>query len=222
MAKAVRSILALLLFVSCVSWPAMAQSTTATISGAVQDEKEAAIPGAVVTVRNVETNVTQTAQTDDSGNYRFASLPVGAYELTVESSGFAKHVQTGITLALNQSGVVDVTLKPGGLQEVVTVTENASILNTTTAEVSTRFDSRRVSELPLAPNRNVFNIALSAPGVSQIGAGQTGFANGISFSSNGGRLRSNNFMIDGQDITIRASRAASSRSTIPTSCRKFD
>ena len=199
MAKAVRSILALLLFVASVSWPAMAQSTTATISGSVQDEKEAAIPGAVVTARNVETNVTQTAQTDDSGNYRFPSLPVGAYELTVESSGFAKHVQTGITLELNQAGVVDVTLKPGGLQEVVTVTENASILNTTTAEVSTRFDSRRLSDLPLGPTRNVLAVALSAPGVSQLGAGQTGFAAGISFSSNGGRVRSNNFQIDGQD-----------------------
>lgn len=80
------------------------------------------------------------------------------------------------------------------------MTENASLLNTTTSEVSTRFDERRLSELPIAPNRNVYNVLLSVPGVSQLGSGQTGFANGISFSSNGGRLRSNNFMIDGQDI----------------------
>ncbi|HEU4766797.1 MAG TPA: hypothetical protein VFS77_05460, partial [Pyrinomonadaceae bacterium] len=84
-------------------------------------------------------------------------------------------------------------------QEVVNVTENAAIINTSNAEVSTQFDSRRLSELPLGPTRNVLAVALSAPGVSQLGAGQTGFANGISYSSNGGRVRSNNFMVDGQD-----------------------
>ncbi|MDQ3754738.1 MAG: carboxypeptidase-like regulatory domain-containing protein, partial [Acidobacteriota bacterium] len=200
MARAVKTMLALVALLAAIAVPVFAQSTTATISGTVEDEKQAAIPNATVSVRNVETNVTQSAQTDDSGTYRFSNLAVGAYEVTIEAPGFAKHVQTGITLALNQPAVINVALKPGGLQEVVTVTENASILNTATAEVSTRFDSRRVSELPLAPNRNVFNVALSAPGVSQLGSGQTGFANGISFSSNGGRLRSNNFMIDGQDI----------------------
>jgi len=100
---------------------------------------------------------------------------------------------------LNQNAVVDVSLKAGGVQEVVNVTENAAIINTSNAEVSTQFDSRRLSELPLGPTRNVLAVALSAPGVSQLGAGQTGFAAGISYSSNGGRVRSNNFMVDGQD-----------------------
>jgi hypothetical protein len=119
--------------------------------------------------------------------------------VTVEASGFAKHVQTGITLDLNQNAVIDVAMKAGGVQEVVTVTENAALLNTTTAEVSTRFDSRRLSELPLSTNRNVYNVALSAAGVGQLNSGQSAFANGINFSANGGRVRSNNFMIDGQD-----------------------
>jgi hypothetical protein len=200
MAKAAKRMFALFALLLCTAWPVAAQSTTGTISGSVLDEKEAAIPNATVAARNVETNVSVTTQTGDQGNYRFQNLPVGPYEVTVEAPGFAKYVQTGITLLLNQNAVIDVSMKAGGVQEVVTVTENAALLNTTTAEVATRFDSRRVSELPLAPNRNVFNVALSAPGVSQLGAGQTGFANGISFSSNGGRLRSNNFMIDGQDI----------------------
>ncbi len=199
MARAAKSMLALIALLLCAAWPVAAQ-TTGTISGAVQDEKEAAIPGANVMVRNVETNISQTTQTGDQGTYRFANLPVGAYEVTVEAPGFAKHIQTGIQLLLNQVAVVNISMKTGGVQEVVTVTENAALLNTATAEVSTRFDSRRVSELPLSTNRNVFNVALSAPGVSQLGPGQSGFAQGISYSSNGGRLRSNNFMIDGQDI----------------------
>ncbi len=185
-------------FFAFLSFPVMAQ-TTGSISGEVRDEKQAVIPNATVTVRNVKTNETRTAQTDSDGRYRFTSMPVGDYEVTVESSGFAKYVQSGITLVLNQPATVDVTMKPGGVTEVVNVVENASILNTSTAEVGTRFDERRLTELPVATNRNVYNLALSAPGVSQLGPNQVGFAAGINYSANGGRVRSNNFMIDGQD-----------------------
>ncbi len=177
-----------------------AQSTTASISGTVSDEQQSVIPGATVTVRNTSTGFSRTGTTNSEGRYQFVNLPLGSYEVTVEAADFGKYVQTGITLVVNQNAVVDAVLKPGGVAETVTVTENASLLNTTTPEVSTRFDERRLSELPIATNRNVFNVLLSVPGVSQLGSGQTGFANGISFSSNGGRVRSNNFMIDGQDI----------------------
>jgi hypothetical protein len=177
-----------------------AQSTTASILGVVTDEKGSVIPSATVTARNTETGFSRNSQTDGDGRYNLVNLPLGAYEVSVEAANFGKYVQTGITLSVNQNAVVDATLKAGGVQEVVTVTENASLLNTTTAEVSTRFDEKRLSELPIASNRNVYNVLLSVPGVSQLSSGQTSFANGISFSSNGGRLRSNNFMLDGQDI----------------------
>src|SRR5687768_10263958 len=174
---------------------------TGTITGTVKDPKDALVAKATVTARNTQTNNTRTTQTDDDGRYRLEGLPIGQYEVTVESTGFAKFTQTGIGLDVNQIAVVDVAMNPEGVSGVVNVVEqNAAILNTSNAEVSTRFDSRRVSELPLAPNRNVFNVALGAPGVSQLGSGQTGFSSGISYSANGGRVRSNNFMIDGQDI----------------------
>lgn len=192
-------ILLTLLFLSSVGF-VLAQSTTGSISGTVSDEKQAIIAGASVTVRNVDTGISRTAQTDGEGRFRFVNLPVGAYQVTIEAANFSKYVQTGITLVVNQDAVIEATLKAGNVQETVTITENASVLNTTTAEVSTRFDEKRLSELPIATNRNVFNVLLSVPGVSQLSSGQTGFANGLSFSSNGGRLRSNNFMLDGQDI----------------------
>ena len=174
--------------------------TTGTISGTVTDEKGAVISNAAVTVRNTDTNIPREGRTNDDGVYRFENMAVGSYEVTVEAPNFAKHIQSGITLALSQTAVVDVSLRAGGVQEVVNIVENAALINTSNAEVSTRFDERRVSELPLATNRNVFNVALSAPGVSQLGSGQTGFSSGLSYSANGGRVRSNNFMIDGQDI----------------------
>lgn len=189
-------VLALVLGCASVSF---AQSTTGSISGNVADTNGGAVPAATVTARNTETGVTRTIQTNDDGVYRITNLPVGMYEVTIEAPSFGRYVQTGITLSLNQDAVVDAALQPAGVQEVVTIAENAALLNTTTAEVSTRFDSRRLSEVPLATNRNVFAAALSAPGVSQLGAGQTGFASGVSYSANGGRVRSNNFQIDGQD-----------------------
>ncbi|MFN7928272.1 MAG: carboxypeptidase regulatory-like domain-containing protein [Blastocatellia bacterium] len=176
-----------------------AQSTTATISGQVMDEQQHVIPNATVRVREVLTNTARTVTTDDEGRYRLPNLPIGNYELTIEAPGFAKLVRTGVELLVNQNAVLNLTLKPSTVVEVITVTENASVLNTTNAEVSTRFDNKRLSELPLAPNRDILNVALSAAGVSQLGSGQTGFAQGINFSVNGMRLRSNNFMIDGQD-----------------------
>jgi len=198
MSRVIRQVLVMLVLLLGVAVSVSAQ-TTGSISGIVQDEKDAAIPNATVTARNVETNFTRTAQSNDEGRYNFLNMPVGAYEITVEASNFSKHVQSGITLALNQPAVVDVTLKLGGVSEVVTVMENAALLNTTNAEVGTRFDERRLSELPLSTNRNVYNVALSAPGVSQLQSNQSGFTNGINYSANGGRLRSNNFLIDGQD-----------------------
>src|SRR6267378_5695717 len=201
MLKATRFLLVLMAFFACSSYAVSAQ-TTGSISGEVRDEKQAIIPKATVAVRNVETNIARTSQTSDEGRYRFENLPVGGYELTVEMGGFAKYVQSGITLALNQNAVVDVTMRPAGIQQTINVEADAPALNTTSAEVGVLFDRKRISELPLATDRDIFAIALSAPGVSQLGSGQTSFASGVekdSFSVNGMRVRSNNFMIDGQD-----------------------
>jgi hypothetical protein len=191
----------------CTGGAAWAQSTTGAISGALSDEQQGVIANAKVTARNLGTGETRTVTSDNDGRYRFANLPVGNYEITVEARGFAKVLRQGVELLLNQDAVINITLKPSAVEEVITVNENASLLNTSNAEVSTRFDSKRLSELPLAPNRNILNIALSAAGVSQLGSGQTDFASGggtgsvaaTNFSVNGMRLRSNNFVIDGAD-----------------------
>ncbi len=199
MNKKINTIFFAFLLVTCSAFISFAQSTTANISGQVMDEQQKVIPNATVKAREIATNTARTITSDGEGRYRFPNLSIGNYELTVEASGFAKLIRTGITLLVNQDAVIDVTLKISTVNEVVTISENASILNTTNSEVSTRFDEKRLSELPISTNRNVFNVVLSAPGVSQLGSGQTGFAAGVNFSSNGGRVRSNNFIIDGQD-----------------------
>jgi hypothetical protein len=179
-----------------------AQATTGTIEGIVKDNQELAVPGATLTVRNVDTNVSRSLVSNGDGSYRFLNMPVGNYEIAVELTGFARYVRAGITLAVNQVAVVEVELRPAALTELVQVSADAPLLNTTTSEVGVRFDTQRVAELPVMGSRNIFTLARSAPGVSELASGQTNFASGTSeanFSSNGARLRSNNIMIDGQD-----------------------
>lgn len=197
-----------------------AQLDTGTITGTVSDESKAVVGNATVTVRNVRTGLTRTTQTDGDGRFRFSSLPIGSYELTVEATGQSKYVQQGIELLVNQVAVLEIGLKVAATQEVVTVTGDASILNTTNAEVSTRFDSQRLMNLPFATNGNVYNILLSVPGVSQLASGQTGFANGISFSSNGGASAPTTSWWTDRTSTTPAWPACSSRSTTLISFRK--
>jgi hypothetical protein len=185
---------------------AAAQATSGTISGTVTDQSGASVAGAAVTVRNLETNITRSAVTAEDGRFSFRALPVGRYELTAETKGFSKYIRGPITLVLNQEAVVNPELKPATLQESVVVTADAPIINTTTAEVGVQFDEKRISELPISGQfgtgggfRDVFAAVLSAPGVSQLNSGNSGFASGTSFSANGMRTRGNNFMIDGQD-----------------------
>jgi hypothetical protein len=180
--------------------PLYAQNSSGSVSGSVADLNEAVVPNATVVIKNTGTGFSRSTSTSSDGRYHFVNVPTGSYELTVEAASFAKYVRRGIVLDANQDAVLDLTLKVGPSQEVITVTENASFLNTTTAEVSTNFDRRRVAELPIAPNGNVYNILFSVPGVSQLSSNQAGSATGINFSSNGSRLRSNNFTIDGQDM----------------------
>ncbi|MBI4877356.1 MAG: TonB-dependent receptor [Acidobacteria bacterium] len=183
-----------------------AQPTSGAISGIVSDQSGATVAGASIGVRNLDTNLARSASTEADGRYRFPALLVGRYELTVEVKGFAKYVRGPINLVLNQEAVVNVEMQPASVTETIVVTDDAPMLNTTTAEVGVRFDERRLSDLPISGQfgggggfRDVFASVLSAPGVSQLNSGNSAFATGTSFSANGMRTRANNFMVDGQD-----------------------
>ena len=183
----------------CVG-PAYSQSSTGSISGTVTDQNNAVVLGATVFGKNTETGFVRSVVTNSSGLYRLTDIPPGPFEITIEAEGFKKHIQPGITLDVGQTVIVNAVLELGGIEDFITVNENATILNSSTAEVSTRFGSRRLSELPISPNRSVLNVVLSSPGVIQLVSGQATFNQVLSFSANGGRLRSNNFMLDGQDM----------------------
>lgn len=185
-----------------------AQSTTGDILGIVEDATGAAVSGARVEVRNLETNATKETRSSNEGAFRFPLLPTGSYEVVVEKAGFAIHKRGPIVLRLNQDADLRIRLQVSGTTETISVMTDAPLINTTTSEVSVNFDAKRIAELPLSTNRNLLNLAGSLPGVSQVSNGNSQFGSsgnqgtensGLQFSANGMRTRSNAFIIDGQD-----------------------
>jgi hypothetical protein len=184
------------------------QITLSGIGGSVTDSAGAPVPGAVVTVRELENNTTAALTTGADGDFRFPLLTPGSYEVIVQKPGFSRNIRQPVVLRSNQTVVLAVTLQSGGPVEGVTVSSGATVLNTSNAEVAVDFESRRISEMPLPAGRNLLFLALNAPGVTQLANGQSFFATGgqiglepnaPNFSANGMRIRSNNFMLDGQD-----------------------
>ncbi|HVL66859.1 MAG TPA: carboxypeptidase-like regulatory domain-containing protein, partial [Vicinamibacterales bacterium] len=129
---------------------ATAQMTRGSIVGTVRDASGGVIPGVTVTVTNVATNTVRVAVTDEQGLYRVQALEPGTYSITTELDGFAKVEQRDIRVQPAQDTSVDITLRPAGMQEAVTVTAEAAHvgLNRTNPTIGTTISSRAVEELP--------------------------------------------------------------------------
>lgn len=142
------SLLVLILLFLAGSKFAQAQ-VTASISGRIEDSSGAAIPGAVVTVTNQETGAARTLTSNEQGNYRALSLPVGHYDVKAEKTGFQGVTQSGITLVVAQEAVVNLKLQVGAVQQEVTVIGEAPVVNTSTASMSGLVGEKEVKDLPL-------------------------------------------------------------------------
>jgi hypothetical protein len=186
------SLVALLLLLSPVV--AAAQTSTSRITGTVFDATGAVVPGATVTALNEATGIAQTQTTTEAGLYSFASLPVGAYTITVEKSGFKTSKQTGNVLVINTPLNVDVALSTGEITEVVTVQAGEEQLQTANATIGNVVEHKAIEQLPLN-GRNPLNLIAYEPGVVQ--RSQGGVGSGVSV--NGSRDRAFNVTIDGID-----------------------
>ncbi len=187
---------------------AYGQGTAASLTGQVTDSSGAAMPGATVTITNTDTSLAQSATTNGEGVYLIAPLPPGHYKLMVEAKGFERYIQTGIELFVSVNSTQNVALKPGSVQETVTVFENTELINTTTAELGTTINEASVTQLPLN-GRDPSSLVFLSPGtvsVVQNGSGlggQPGVQAGFSFptetgaSAGGGRQGSTEYLLDG-------------------------
>jgi Carboxypeptidase regulatory-like domain/TonB-dependent Receptor Plug Domain len=180
---------------------ASAQTSRGTVSGAVTDPTGAVISGANVVITNAATSVSRSTVTNSEGFYRFDAVDLDTYSIKFTAAGFGAVVKSNIVVSANQTASVDAQLAPGTQELTVDVTSESGALLQTEAPVrGGNIDSTRLTELPIA-TRNPVSLALTLPGVST-----NRFSNGVqSFSVNGGRGRSNNFLIDGtenNDISV--------------------
>lgn len=178
-----------------------AQQTTGNVRGIVRDQAGAVVTGASVTITNVNTNATTTAQTTDDGEYQFSDLLPGEYSIRVEAPNFKTLNLSDVRVQLNQTTDVPTALEVGGATEVVEVSAGgAELVDTTTANLSKSFSERQVVELAQTNVGGAFgggvnNLSLLAPNVSSSG----GVGVGTGGSVGGQRPRNNNFIVDGVD-----------------------
>jgi outer membrane receptor protein involved in Fe transport len=173
----------------------------AQLNGTVQDTNGAAIVRATITLRNLDTNQAYAATSNDAGYYIVPNLPPGRYELTVTSTGFGKHTQTGIALTVGQTATVNVTLRVT-VEDTISVTGETPLIEPTRTEVSQVIETRQIASLPVS-GRLFTDFALLTPGVAtgrtSLGTTFTEFeVTQISFG--GMRSFSNLITVDGADF----------------------
>lgn len=168
--------------------PAAAQRTTADLQGTVTDEQGAVLPGATVTIRNQSTGLVRTVVTDAGGRYLVRGLPVeGSYDVRADLQGFASVVYSETVLLANQARVLDFKMKVATVQETVTVSAAAPLIDTVQSTVQQTVNEKMVRELPLF-GRSFLHLASLAAGFT----GNPSFP-GVS----GQNYFTNNVMVDG-------------------------
>ena len=180
------------LLVFALSAVTFAQSTTTgSIGGVVTNPAKEVVPGAAITVRNVETNKEDSATTDDTGRFRVANLQPGRYAVTVNSSGFSPLTQENVVVEVGLETKLEVALQVGPVTGTVDVSAEAPVINTSQQDFSTNINQTSINELPIN-GRRWSNFALLTPGA--VPDGTFGL---ISFRGISGLL--NNNTIDGGD-----------------------
>src|SRR5216683_3480316 len=178
-----------------------AQTFRGTILGTVTDTTGAVVPGATITIRNVNTGLLRTTETQADGSYRVPELPIGSYDVTIEKADFQTSVTSGVKVDVAGERRVDSALKPGAVKEQITVSgEELPEIETTSDTLGGTLTQESVRDLPIN-GRDYTKLIYLNPGVAgspdQITDSPGSFGE---FSMNGARGRSNNFLLDGTDM----------------------
>lgn len=191
-------LLVVILLLGAAAWA----QDTASLTGTVTDSSGAAVAGAQITLTNSLQGINNTATSNGSGDYVFASLPIGSYDLTVTSEGFKKYEAKGIVLRVAEKARINVGLQVGTIStEVIVQGSEVAQVETQSSELAGTVTGKEISQLELN-GRDVKQLITLIPGVSnQTGAdeGSVGVSANTSFSVNGGRIEYNNWETDGGD-----------------------
>lgn len=193
-----------------IASPLLAQTDTARLQGNVTDQNGGAVAGATITVTDLTTNRAVTTQSDDGGAYTIPALQPARYRIEVSQPNF-KTTRQDVTLEVQQVADINFTLEVGAVSEVVQVTADAPLIETSTSAIGEVIQGRQIVELPLN-GRNLLELATLTPGVTRgiadsdssgaKGNAETfrgGNVGGAVLSVNGLRPQANNFLLDGID-----------------------
>jgi hypothetical protein len=162
----------------CLCPQSQSQSTSGQFNGHVSDPSGAAVPGATVTLLDVQTGVVRTATTNGAGQYTFPLVSPGEYKLTVGKAGFSTEQNPPFRLEVSQNVTQDFTLRVGSASDTVTVSSNSELLDATSATLGNVVETRTVEDLPLN-GRSFTSLLTLAPGINPVnysqnsGAGST-------------------------------------------------
>ena len=199
-----------LLFVPLAASTAWAQTFTGGLRGAVRDAN-GVIPGVTVTMTNDATGAARDAVTNEQGQYNFAAVPPGNYTIKAELTGFRTYENKNMRIAAQQFITLDITLEVGQLQETITVTGAAPLIDTSNATGGGVISTEQLSTLP-SGGRSAFLFAVTLPTV--VASGDPQFnrqqdqTNASLLSLGGGTRRGNNYIVDGVPVTDLRNRAS--------------
>jgi hypothetical protein len=196
----------IMLCLLCRSGFPMKAQVSANLSGRVTDSSGAAISAASVTANNLDTGISRTTLTNQTGEYELFELPVGRYEVRAKKDGFAEKVRKGILLVVGQDATADLALQVGEVREQVTVNENVPVVNASLQDISGLVGEQQVKELPL--NGRSFDLLLTLnPGIVNFtsqktgGIGVSNSTTGNNFAVSGNRPQQNLFLLNGVEFT---------------------
>jgi hypothetical protein len=196
--------------VAALATSANAQTFTGGVRGAVSDAN-GVVPGVTVELINEGTNQAREAVTNEQGEYNFSAVPPGTYTVKASLTGFRTFENKGVRVGAQQFITMDVKLEVGQLQETITVTGAAPLIDTSNASTGSVIDSRQLETLP-SGGRSAFLFAVTVPTV--IASGDPQFnrqqdqTNASLLSLGGGTRRGNNYLVDGVPVTDMRNRAS--------------
>jgi hypothetical protein len=180
--------------------------------GYVRDQQGAVVTNAAVTARNTATNIARAAITNDEGLYEITNLPPGSYDVIVEASNFKKASLPAVQLTIGQRADLDVTLEPGSIDAVVTISgATTELVETSKTAIAATIDQQRIENLPIN-ERNYLSFALTTSTVGRDNGRPIGPAQTTGLNFGGQRGRSNLVQVHGADNTDNSVNA--SRSTV--------
>jgi len=211
--------------------PVRAQAARGSILGNVADGSGAAVPGATITVTETQTNISQNAVSNESGNYTFTSVANGVYRVEAELAGFKKALRDKVEVDVNTTIRVDFKLEVGDLSETLTVTTEAPALQTDRADTGRIIQGEAIAAMPLGFGRNFQGMWATVPGATRPTRPHSEFFNSqdsLESKVNGQSRLANNVQVEGIDNNHRTGLltvlipSAEALETVSVSTSNFD